>query len=56
MSAEILRPGDPCPCCGQPIKTDDPDMLMVLSWIAWMKDGKGGAHEKTDDRSSGKQF
>lgn len=33
----ILKPGDPCPCCGQPIKTEDPDMLLVLSWIAWLK-------------------
>lgn len=29
-----LRTGDPCPCCGQPIKTDDPDILELLSRIA----------------------
>lgn len=29
-----LRKGDPCPCCGQPIKTDDPDILRLLSLIA----------------------
>lgn len=29
-----LKRGDPCPCCGQPIKTDDPDALRLLGWIA----------------------
>lgn len=28
-----LRTGDPCPCCGQPIKTRDPEVLLVLSFI-----------------------
>ena len=28
-----MRPGDPCPCCGQPIKTRDPDLLYLLGWI-----------------------
>ena len=27
----ILRPGDPCPCCGLPIKTEDPLKLLFLS-------------------------
>lgn len=36
----LLKPGDPCPCCGQPIITDDPEALLALSWIAWMKDQK----------------
>lgn len=27
----ILRPGDPCPCCGQPIKTTDPALLRLLT-------------------------
>lgn len=30
----ILKPDDPCPCCGQPIKTSDPDRLLVLSRLA----------------------
>lgn len=30
---KILKPGDPCPCCGQPIKTKDKDTLLLLSWI-----------------------
>lgn len=36
----ILKPGDPCPCCGQPILTHDPDKLLLLSWLAWMKGEK----------------
>ena len=40
MSGQILKAGDPCPCCGAAIKTDDPDVLLVLSWIAWMKGEK----------------
>lgn len=28
-----LRTGDPCPCCGQPIKTRDPEVLLLLSFI-----------------------
>ena len=36
MNEELtqLRPGDPCPICGQPIKTDDPEALFVLSVLA----------------------
>ena len=30
---KLLKKGDPCPCCGQPIKTDDPERLMFLSWF-----------------------
>ena len=30
---KILKTGDPCPCCGQKIKTKDPAMLYLLSWI-----------------------
>lgn len=33
MDKPILKPGDPCPCCGQPIKTKDPDMLALLTHI-----------------------
>ena len=29
-----LKPGDPCPLCGQPIKTEDPEALFVLSVLA----------------------
>lgn len=30
----MLKTGDPCPCCGQPIKTDDPFLLQILTDIA----------------------
>lgn len=29
----LLKPGDPCPCCGEPILTNDPEKLLLLSWI-----------------------
>lgn len=29
-----LRTGDPCPCCGQPIRTNDPQLLELLTRIA----------------------
>lgn len=29
----MLKPGDPCPCCGQPIKTNDPEILSLLTYI-----------------------
>lgn len=30
---KVLKPGDPCPCCGQPIKTQDPEILRLLTYI-----------------------
>lgn len=30
---DMLRTGDPCPCCGQPIKTTDPVLLRLLTCI-----------------------
>ena len=41
MNEELtqLRPGDPCPICGQPIKRDDPEALFVLSVLANLIDG-----------------
>lgn len=29
-----LQTGDPCPCCGRPIKSRDPDVLRLLTMIA----------------------
>lgn len=29
-----LQRGDPCPCCGRPIKTNNPELLQLLTWIA----------------------
>lgn len=32
---KLLKPGDPCPCCGEPIKPGLPTETMVLlSWLA----------------------
>ena len=33
MASPMLKPGDPCPCCGQPIKTTDPAILSLLTHI-----------------------
>ena len=33
LRPNILRTGDPCPFCGQPIKTTDPVLLLLLSCI-----------------------
>lgn len=30
----ILKTGDPCPFCGQPIRQTDPDALRLLAAIA----------------------
>ena len=30
----ILKTGDPCPCCGQPIQLTDPDALRLLALTA----------------------
>ena len=37
---KLLKPGDPCPCCGQPILTHDPDKLLLLSLLAERKEGQ----------------
>ena len=41
MNEELtqLKPGDPCPICGQPIQTEDPEALFVLSALADLIDG-----------------
>ena len=33
LKPNILRTGDPCPCCGKPIKTTDPVLLRLLTCI-----------------------
>ena len=30
----ILKTGDPCPFCGQPIRLTDPDALRLLAAVA----------------------
>jgi hypothetical protein len=49
----ILKPGDPCPCCGQPIKEGLPtETITLLSWLQEGKDllvaTKGVKNETTD--------
>ena len=34
MTLKQLQRGDPCPCCGRPIKTNNPEVLRLLTWIA----------------------
>lgn len=31
---KLLKTGDKCPCCGQPIVTEDERVLLILSEIA----------------------
>ena len=47
---KILKPGDPCPCCGNPIKTTDPHDLYVLSVLAaWAeKREKNGTDQRPE--------
>lgn len=44
---KMLKPGDVCPCCGQPIKTHDPAALYLLSWIA--DKGRLPQHEEIEE-------
>lgn len=40
----LLKPGDPCPICGKPIKTEDPETLLFLSQLAeYMKEKQNEA-------------
>lgn len=48
----MLKKGDICPCCGKPIKTDDPRALQILTEIAgYLKDEEekkeSDGHEQT---------
>lgn len=45
---KILKPGDPCPCCGNPIKTTDLDDLYVLSILAALAEKR--EKSETDQR------
>ena len=33
MIIKPMKTGESCPCCGQPIKTKDTDLLYLLGWI-----------------------
>ena len=43
---KMLKTGDKCPCCGQPIVTEDERLLLILSAMADMMED---ANEQTDD-------
>lgn len=45
---EMLKPGDPCPCCGQPIKTTDPIVLQLLTCIRDMAAPPSGSELEDD--------
>lgn len=34
----LLKPGDPCPCCGQPLKEGLPTKTVVF--LSWLAEGK----------------
>lgn len=33
IEIELLKPGDPCPCCGAPIVTEDVFDRLLLTWM-----------------------
>ena len=33
IEVKPMKTGEPCPCCGQPIRTTDPITLYVLGWF-----------------------
>lgn len=49
---DVLKPGDPCPCCGQPIKTRDPDLLRLLTYIRDSRCNQAFTHEYMDKREA----
>lgn len=47
----ILRTGDPCPFCGQPLRQTDPDALRLLAAIADIAGlPESGEEARTDER------
>lgn len=50
---KLLKPGDPCPCCGQPIKTRDPELLRLLTYIRDSRCNQAFTHEYMDKRKAG---
>lgn len=49
---DMLQTGDPCPCCGQPIKTRDPELLGLLTYIRDSRCNQAFTHEYMDKRES----
>ncbi len=50
---DMLQTGDPCPCCGQPIKTRDPELLLLLTYIRDSRCNQAFTHEYMDKREAG---
>lgn len=51
---KLLKPGDPCPCCGQPIKAGlSSETMILLSWLQERKEllaaTKGVKNETADN-------
>lgn len=50
---DMLRTGDPCPCCWQPIKTRDPELLLLLTYIRDSRCNQTFTQEYMDKREAG---
>ena len=50
MKYRILKTGDPCPFCGQPIRLTDPDALRLLAAIADIAGVPDAEEEKEEPR------
>lgn len=52
MKIRILKTGDPCPFCGQPLRQTDPEALRLLAAIADIaglpEPGKEGQADERD--------
>jgi len=46
-----LKAGDPCPCCGMPIRLTDPDALRMLAIFADMLGLPEAGEEVRDDEA-----
>lgn len=50
---QLLKKGDKCPCCGQPIVTDDPHRLYLLNQMrVWMDHRSGRISQNEAYRQS----
>ena len=51
MRVRILKTGNPCPFCGQPLRQTDPEALRLLAAIADIAGLPGpGEEAQTDER------
>ena len=53
-----LKTGDPCPCCGQPIKTTDPEKLRSLNdlraYLVFLRAIQHGVALREQEAANGK--